>query len=303
MCLEALVPQVSGDRQLHVVVVDNASGDDSPDRIERTVTERGWCQWVDIVRCSRNAGFSAGNNVGIRHARADAYLLINSDAFVQEGAIGSLLTALDVHAGAGLISPRLRLPDGSLHHSCYRFWSPMSELLRAARTGPLARLLERYTYLLPHEDVPSGPDWTSFACVLVRREVIDEIGLMDEGYFMYFEDQDYCRRARMAGWEVLNWPEAVVVHAQGGSGPVRSLLKQRKRPPRYYYASRSRYFAKFYGTAGLWLSNLMWIVGRSISWPREFVGHKQVHLCRCEFCDNWTNAWRPLKATHLVVDP
>ena len=106
---------------------------------------------------------------------------------------------------------------------------------------------------LPISDQPQGTPWISFACVMVRRQVIDQIGLLDDGYFMYVEDTDYCRRARAAGWEIWYWPASRVVHLRGGSSPVKSLTAKRGRRPRYYYASRSRYLAKFYGRN--------WVVG------------------------------------------
>jgi len=135
--------------------------------------------------------------------------------------------------------------------------------------------------------------------VLVRRAVIDQIGLMDEGYFMYFDDIDYCRRARDAGWKILHWPQARVVHLRGGSGDVKSDVAARRRPRAYLYASRSRYFAKFYGYLGLWLANLMWLAGRIISLVREAAGTKQRHTCDYTAQDIRMNWRSPMKMPTL----
>jgi hypothetical protein len=283
------------------VIVDNASGDESPQQIERLIRDRGWGSWARLVRSPVNGGFSAGNNAGMRASDAEAYLLLNSDTLVRPGAIEALLEALRQRPEAGIVSPRLLLPDGRLHVSCYRFVTPIAVMLGAAKTGVISKLFWRYQVVLPESGRPTEPQWTSFACVLIRREVVRQIGLMDEGYFMYFEDQDYCRLARKAGWKVVNWPAAVVVHLQGQSSPVRSLTAAKRRRPRYYYASRSRYYAKHYTVVGLWVTNLLWCVGRAVSLTRELLGLKQPHLCEYEWLDIWTNALRPMRRPELAV--
>ena len=127
------------------------------------------------------------------------------------------------------------------------------------------------------------------------REVVAQIGVLDEGFYLYFDDPDYCRATRKAGWGVLYCPQARVIHLVGRSNPVESLTLERGRRPHYYYASRSRYFAKSYGTAGLWLANIMWTAGHAIALVREIVGSKAQHACKKEWCDIWVNAFWPLK--------
>ena len=297
-CLASLDGQITPGVD-EVVVVDNRSGDGSDALVEQTIASRRWHDWVRLIRSPVNGGFSAGNNVGIRAADAQAYLLLNSDTIVRPGAIASMLDALTRRPEAGLVSPRLLRGDGSLHVNCYRDLTPMTAMDYAARTTLVSSVFGLSETVLPVQDAPSEAEWTSFACVMVRRAVVDQIGLMDEGYFMYFEDQDYCRRARNAGWKVVNWPEAVVVHLQGGSGPVRALSSALKRRPRYYYAARSRYYAKYYTIAGLWAANVLWLAGRAVSMLREHFGRKQPHLCENEGIDNWTNWWRPMRQPEI----
>lgn len=293
-CLATLDGQVKPGVD-EVVIVDNFSGDDSADTIERAIHDQSWDTWVRLVRSPVNGGFSAGNNVGIQASDADAYLLLNSDTLVHPGAIDAMLEGFRQRPDAGLLSPRLLLGNGELHENCYRFLTPLSEFAFATGTGLLARFLMIPETCLPVVNEPSEAEWTSFACVLIRREVIEQVGLMDEGYFMYFEDQDYCRMARLANWKIINWPSAVVVHLQGQSSPVRSLTAARKRRPRYYYASRNRYFAKFYSVPGMWLTNLLWMLGRQVSLLRELSGNKKPHLCEFEILDNWTNWLTPFR--------
>ncbi|MBE9125772.1 MULTISPECIES: glycosyltransferase family 2 protein [unclassified Coleofasciculus] len=282
-----------------VVVVDNASGDNSVEQIEQAINQNEWSQWVQVLPSPVNGGFSAGNNLGLKAVIADAYLLLNSDTIVRAGAISSLLEAMQAHPEAGLISPRLEWSDGTPQISCFRYHSPVSELIDAAATGLITELLKHYDVPIPVSDIPIEPQWTSFACVLIRREVIEQIGLMDEGYFMYFDDVDYCRQARNAGWQILHWPAARVVHLRGGSGPVKAEMAARKRPRSYLYASRSRYFTKFYGLSGVWIANLFWLAGRSISLLRELVGNKKPHTCEYEAQDIWINWREPMKTPQL----
>jgi hypothetical protein len=296
-CLASVQSEIEVGRDA-VAIVDNASADDSLEQIEGAIAENGWSQWVKVIASPVNGGFSSGNNLGIAALAADAYLLLNSDTIVRPGAIAKLLAAKDDHPEAGIISPRLEWLDGTPQISCFRYHSPVSELIDAAATGPITKLLEHYEVALPVADTPIEPEWTSFACVLIRREVIERVGLMDEGYFMFFDDTDYCRRVRNAGWKILHYPDARIVHLRGGSSPVKSAIAARKRPPAYLYVSRSRYYSKFYGASGLWMANLLWLAGRSISLARELAGNKQSHISELAARDIWTN-WRNPCKFHL----
>lgn len=293
-CLQSLQPQIDATRH-RVILVDNDSGDDSVPILEQAIKDYHWETWVNFIPSPVNGGFSAGNNIGMKAITANAYLLLNSDTIVRTGAIASLERALTKHPEAGLISPRLEWPDETPQISCFRYHSAISQFIDAAATGPITKLLKAYDVPIPISDTPFEPQWTSFACVLIRGEVIEQIGLMDEGYFMYFDDVDYCRRARNAGWKVLHWPDARVVHLRGGSGSVKSEVAARKRPRPYLYASRSRYFAKFYGKIGLWVVNIFWLLGRSVAWIREMIGHKKPHTCEFQEQDIWMNWKNPFK--------
>jgi len=291
-CLQSLEGQLQEDER--VVVVDNASGDDSVPVISQAIASHGWGAWAELVESGGNHGFSAGNNVGILAIDAEAYFLLNSDTLVRDGAIAALRDALVKHPQAGLISPRLEWPDATSQRSVFRDPTPLSELERAAGTGPISKLLEPFVVAPPVVDYPAPFEWASFAAILIRREVFAKIGLMDEGYFLYFEDIDFCRRARLAGFQSVHWPDAHIVHLRGGSGPVKESLAQRKRPPQYFYASRNRYFAKFYGRSGLIGANVLWCLGRMISGLRELVRNKKPHLCEKEGRDIWHNLKRPV---------
>jgi hypothetical protein len=293
-CLATLEGELDPERDV-AVVVDNASGDDSVDIIQTGIRDRGWSAWARLVPAAENAGFSAGNNRGMEAVAADYYLLLNSDTLVRPGAVAELLRAAEAHPEAGLSGPRILSKDGSLQHSCFNDFSPFGELIRAASWSVLTRLAPRCEVIDGLPDAPTTCDWLGFPCVLLRAEALREVGPMDEGYFLYYEDADYCRRLREAGWTNLHWPRARVVHLHGGSTGLAQLAVARKPRPAYYYAARARYFARFYGRAGLWAANLLFMAGRLFSWPREFLGLKARVACERESLDNWFG-WRdPLK--------
>ena len=259
-CLASLEGQIHAPAQ-QVVVVDNHSGDDSADQIESAIDQRGWGQWARVVRSPVNAGFAAGNNVGITSINARVYLLLNSDTIVRDGAIERLMTTLSEHPEVHLLGPRLEWPDGTHQISTFRYRTPITELHSASKLGSLGRLLEGHVVAHELDAWATGLDWVSFACVAIRREVIDRVGMLDESYFMYFEDMAYCRQATRAGFGIAYQPEARVVHLRGGSSPVKEATQQRKRRPMYFYNARSHYFRSFYGLPGLMTANILWLIG------------------------------------------
>jgi N-acetylglucosaminyl-diphospho-decaprenol L-rhamnosyltransferase len=296
--LGSLEPEADVLPAMRAVVVDNASADGSPEAIEEGIARRGWSRWASLLRSPVNAGFAAGNNAGMRAIDARHYVLLNSDAIIRAGALRGLLSVARQRPDAGIIAPRLEWPDGSPQESAFLCRSPLTEFLAAARTGILTRLLAGRHIALPLSDEPTEPHWVSFACALLRRDMIEQVGGLDEGYFMYFEDIDLCRRARRAGWKVLHAPAFRVVHLRGGTSDVKAATAERRRRPRYYYEARARYFAKFYSTPGLWGANLAWSAGRIVSYARQLLGSAP-HACAFEWRDNWTRALRPLDPPSL----
>ena len=298
-CLETLVPQA---RELNarIAVVDNASPDDSVLKLKRWMTDNAASDCIDLIESSINGGFAAGNNIGIESCQARLYLLLNSDTFVRDGALRRMVKAISSEPGVGMLSPRLEWPDAKPQESCFRFHRPISELIDSASTGPITRLLARYDVPLRVSEASMFPEWTSFACVMIRREVFDRVGLLDDGFFMYFEDVDFSFRARQAGYEIMHDPSARVVHLRGGSSPVKAHTTLRKRLPRYFYESRTRYFYKLYGRGGLLAANIWWTFGWIISVMRSALQKRyQSPACKAQWRDIWNNFWTPMaRYTH-----
>jgi len=293
-CLESLIPQV---RTLDatVAIVDNASPDDSVARIQDWIRDNDADDCVKLIASPNNRGFAAGNNIGIESCDAQFYLLLNSDTLLRKGALERLVAAMSSGEQVGLVSPRLEWPDGEPQESCFRYHRPISELISSAGTGPITRLLARYEVPMKATDERSFPEWTSFACVMIRREVLERVGLLDDGFFMYFEDVELSFRAGEAGWRILHEPTARVVHLRGGSSPVKSRARLRKRLPRYFYESRARYFYKLYGRTGLLAANTWWTFGWAISLFRSLVQNTYTtSACESQWRDIWINFWTPM---------
>jgi len=294
-CLVSLLPELSG-INAKVVVVDNASNDGSGVIIQNWIDKHFNTELIDLVLPSDNTGFSGGNNRGISYADAENYLLLNSDTLVRKGSISLLLAAASKDKTIGLVSPRLEWPDSAPQESCFRFHTPISELISSANTGLITRIFKKFNVPYSVSDTSGFYDWVSFACVLVKSDVFKDIGLMDDGYFMYFEDVAFGYHAQQAGWKVLNVPEAHVVHLRGGSSPVKSQAKQRKRLPRYYYESRTRYFYQVYGQLGLFMANLCWMLGYSVSLLRSLLSPSfKPNISAYQYQDIWINFLTPLK--------
>jgi len=296
-CLHSMEQQIIPG--INVIIVDNASNDDSIEIIQHAIDTNNWKKWARILSSSINGGFAAGNNFGIQTVNADAYILLNSDTIVLPGAINELIEAMKNNPDAGLIGPGMQNLHGEKDNSAFRFIHPFSEFLRIANTGIISRIFYRYTIHYPPNKEPNEPDWIGFACVLIPRHVIESVGLLDDGFFMYFEDVDYCQRVHKAGWKILYWPRAQIIHLLGGSGNFTADGTLQKRAPRFYYESRSRYFAKHYGLFGLWFANLSWLMGRLISLLREFTGNKTPHHRKKEALDIWINILTPFRRPTL----
>jgi N-acetylglucosaminyl-diphospho-decaprenol L-rhamnosyltransferase len=199
-----------------VVVVDYESDDAQARRAEEAFPH------VRILRVSRNAGFAAGVNRGARETRGRYLLLLNPDSVPEPGLCDALAGWMDANPSVGVVGPRIRNANGSVQASARRF--PDFTTAIAGRSSWLTRIAPRNPlsrHNLPGLDAPTTGslrvDWVSGACMFVRREAFEAIGGMDEGFFLYWEDADFCRRLKHAGWQTMYYPGAAAVHLGGGS--------------------------------------------------------------------------------------
>ena len=220
-----------------IIVVDNGSHDGSPQMVAAQFPG------VQLIANEDNRGFSRANNQAMHIARGKYILLLNPDTEVRAHALDRLVGFLDAHPHAGGAGARLLNPDGSLQHSCspaptlFNEWLHLFHLDRERREGMSDWPL----------DAPRKVDTLLGACLMFRRELIEQIGFLDEDYFMYSEEVDFCYRLRRAGWS-LHWvPQATIVHYGGQSTQqiATEMFLQ-------LYQNKLRYFRKHHGRAGAW---------------------------------------------------
>ncbi len=260
-----------------VVIVDNDSQDGSFEELSRAVAARGWDTdgQVRVLQTGHNGGFGAGCNSGIRSGLPDGtapdYIyLLNSDAFPAPDAIRRLRDHLQAHPQTGLAGSYIHGPDGEAHVTAFRFPGIVSEFISAACTGVITRLLSGHDVVLPVPDTTRAVDWLAGASMMLRREMLDHVGFFDEGFFLYFEETDLCRRARNAGWRTDYVRSAEVMHI----GSVSTGAKQWTRKPGYWFDSRRRYFVKHLGRAGAAGATLARLAGGAIWQTRRLVERK-----------------------------
>ncbi len=277
-CLRSIEPELASVPGTRVIVVDNASPDGSDIRVEQAIAENGWGRWATLMRAAGNHGFAAGNNVAIRamlaeQQPAEFLLLLNPDTLVRPGALRIMLDFLVAHPKVGMAGGRSEDLDATPQMCCFRFPSVFSEALGYLGVGVLDRLFKRRLTRLGIPEEPRQVDWVSGAFVMFRKAVIDDVGLMDEGYFLYFEETDFLRRAQLAGWGCWHVPQSRVVHLVGQSSGVTVRDRAPKRLPRYWFESRRRYFVTQHGRLYAAMTDLLvmlaYPVGRFIRWLRR----------------------------------
>ncbi|MGY3438340.1 MULTISPECIES: glycosyltransferase family 2 protein [unclassified Marinovum] len=291
MCARAAQSAVAAMAGLdgELVIVDNDSGDGSFEALTAFVAEQNWPH-VRVVASARNGGFGAGNNVGIRAGRADGQAadyvyILNSDAFPEPGAITVLADWLDENPDTGIVGSHIYGEDGALHATAFRFPSIASEFEGAVRLGLVSRLLRNARVPMETPTTVQPVDWLAGASLLLRREMLDDIGLFDETFFLYFEETDLCLRAKRAGWRAVCVPDSRVMHI----GSVSTGMRRWDRIPQYWLDSRLYYFTKNHGapyaalaTLSHLAAGLLWRLRRMVQtkpsvdpphFLRDFVTH------------------------------
>ncbi|MBR9650562.1 glycosyltransferase family 2 protein [Thalassovita aquimarina] len=257
-----------------IVVVDNDSGDGSFERLSKHAQAKGWTDGnrVRVLLSDRNGGFGAGNNFGIQTGLSDGsqpdYIyVLNSDAFPAADAIRRLLDYLQIHPEAGFAGSYIHGPEGDPHLTTFRFPSIASEFEGAIRLGIVSRALSRKRMPVDIPDHTCPVDWLAGASLMMRRSVLDEIGLFDETFFLYFEETDLCLRAHRAGYQTVFVRESDVTHI----GSVSTGMKEWRRVPNYWFDSRAYYYAKNHGAFYAALATLSHLAGGVLHRMRQYL--------------------------------
>jgi len=270
-CLAALPEAVGDDFSYEVIVVDNASKDGTVTAVRETFPD------VRIIANADNRGFTGGNNQALAAARGRYLFLLNPDTKPLPGSIARLARYLENHPETGMVGPRLWYGDGSPQPSRRRF--PTLATLFTESTiiqhyFPGLGLFARYTLADVPDDQEQEVDWLVGAALMARREVYEQIGGLDETFFMYSEELDWCKRAKDAGWRIAYEPAAEIIHYEGKSSEQAVARRDIA-----FFSSRVAYTRKHFGRA--WAEALRWwlLATFVFQWLREgakwLVGHKR----------------------------
>jgi len=228
-----------GSLQCEVIVVDNASADGSPEMIRRRFPD------VKLIASEDNLGFVKGNNIGVAHSNGRHMLLLNPDTEVVGDALQTMVAYMDHHADVGAVGPMLLFPNGQVQPSRRRFPTLATAFLESTVLHPWFpknRVLRHYYVQDRNDNEEQDVDWVIGACLLIRRRAWEQVGPLDEHFFMYSEELDWCHRLKQAGWRVVYIPDAKVVHHEGQSSiqvvPARHI---------YFQSSKVLYFRKHHG--------------------------------------------------------
>ncbi|WP_411819329.1 glycosyltransferase family 2 protein [Hyphococcus formosus] len=271
-----------------LVIVDNCSPDDSAKRLRLWVDNQPETYAINLVLSPVNGGYAAGNNLGLNAGDAEFYVLLNSDTVVRSGAISALLSVMRDNPKIGLAGPRMLDENGQPAISRFRHPKPLSEFVEATGADIFYRKFRHAVVPVMDDEADDQIEWLGFPCIMLRGAMIDEIGPLDERYFMYFEDTAYCRKAANAGWQLKYCRDAAVEHFCGKSSQIEDNAAAFRRLPSYYYASRTRYFKSHYGTAGYIRANLLWYLGRLVNFARIFALSPPKKTCAKRALDIWT---------------
>lgn len=268
-CLQSLTG-AQDNLVIEVIVVDAGSSDGSAAMVTADFP------WVRLLAQSDNVGFPRGNNLGIAQANGRYILLLNPDTEVEAEALSLMVAYLEQHSNVGVVGPQLLNTDGSVQSSRRRFPTLATAFFESTwlqAVAPAAVLRHYYALDLP-DDITAEVDWVKGACLMVRREVITQVGPLDEAYFMYSEELDWCRRIKLAGWRVVYLPTARVIHHEGKSSEQAITARHI-----HFQRAKLRYFRKYHGrlVAAMLRLFLLWVYGWQLSLEtmKGVVGHKR----------------------------
>ena len=244
LCLESLRAMDTKGLQVEVIVCDNASQDGTDKMVKKDFPN------VIFIQNGNNVGFAAGNNPGIRRAKGRYIVLLNSDTEVGALAVKTMVKFMDAHPKAGASTCKLVLANGSMDPACHRGfptpWAAFTYVCKLEKLFPKSRLFGQYHQGYKDLNTIHQVDSISGAFFMVRREVIREVGLLDEEYFMYAEDIDWAYRIKKAGWEIWYNPEVSVLHKKKQSGRANILRHRRVTTEIYFHTYNWLFYKKHY---------------------------------------------------------
>jgi len=257
--------------RMEIIVVDNASSDGSAQMVAAEFPQ------IRLLRNDTNLGFTRANNQGLAVSRGRYVLFLNPDTEVVGDALHTMVTYMDTRPDVGVLGPQLRYPDGSIQPSRRRFPTLATAFLESTlleQWWPDNPAVRHYRMADCPDEQEQDVDWVVGAALLARREVLDTIGGFDEGFFMYSEELDWCKRAKAAGWRVVYLPSAKVIHYEGKSSEQVVAARHI-----HFQTSKLRYFRKYHGPLAASLLRWFLLTTYAFQWGEEaakwLVGHKR----------------------------
>jgi N-acetylglucosaminyl-diphospho-decaprenol L-rhamnosyltransferase len=282
-CLRSLSGEIDRVPGTRVALCENGTGGDAASRLRRAIDKNGWGSWVDLTVIYPNRGFTGGNNAVIRPALesddAPEYVwLLNADTIVLEHALETMVAFMDANPAAGIAATLEITPvrDGEKRSTPFRFPGILSELDRGLGLGIVSKLLSPWSVVvLPPPEKACRAQWVCLGSAMVRRTLLEDIGLLDEALFTYCDDIDLSRRAAQKGWETWFVPESRIIHFGGASTGIRlGYDAVKSRLPAYWYQARQRYFLKHHGPWYTAMLNAAFIVGFATWRLRRWIQRK-----------------------------
>ncbi len=276
-CLASIEANPIFGEPYEVLIVDNHSTDGTLEMLRRNFP------WVKVVAIlESNQGYTAPMNRALKAAEGQYLMQLNPDTLVQPGMIDCLVEFMETHPRVGICTPKVLNRDGTLQKQCRRSaarpWDTIAYMLRLHRLFPGKPKFDGYLMGYRDEDETFAVEAVSGSCMLIRREVVDQIGYLDEAFEAYQEDADFCFRARQAGWEIYYVPQAQVIHFGGQGGSLSDMGRSIRAWHRSYYLYYRKNLSKDYFFLFNWLYyGLMQIkLGWSLlsAWfkPRDYIG-------------------------------
>jgi GT2 family glycosyltransferase len=230
---------------IHTIVVDNNSTDGSPQMVAKQFP------WVEIIQNSNNVGYAAGNNVALNQNNARYVMLLNSDMeFFSESNLDPLIEYLDHHHRVGVITPAVKLVSGQLDPASHRgeptLWASFTYFCGLEKVFPHSKLFGQYHQWYKDIGQIHAIDACSGAAMIIRQSAIDAVGLLDEQFFMYAEDLDWCKRFREAGYQIIFHPGASVIHHKYKSGLSSNTAETAQKTNHHFYDTMLQYYDKHY---------------------------------------------------------
>lgn len=241
-CLDSIYNSVLAGINFEIIVVDNFSTEKIGKELEKKYPE------VIFIQSDKNLGMGGGNNLGIKKSKGKNILILNADTELRKDSIKSMLSYLEADDSIGLLGPKLLYPDGSYQQSCYRYPKIFIPILRRTFLGLFAKDYIN-DYLMNNIDInqPRAVDWIRGCALLIRKKVLDEVGIFDERFFLYLEDTDLCKRINTAGLKVVYFPGAQIVHHHGRMSAEQAwfIAIFKNKISRIHIASWIKYYLKW----------------------------------------------------------